>query len=123
MKSVRESFVLHFSEEAALLLEAAAESHKNGIHDEKGSDPFKWTIAMVIGNQCIEGEKQKYHGLEEFNDRKFKQWVKDYGELGSHDGDVDYLSAFCGIYDEYIKEDERNGNLEFPKPQGEPRND
>ena len=101
--SIRESYVEHFGESEAVLLEMAAEVHKNGVHDDKGSDAFKWVVAICIGYQCVEKEEyREWHKIGvEFE--VFRQWVKEFGELGSHDGDVDYISALIGIYDEYME--------------------
>ena len=107
MKSVRESYVRQFGEDAAQALESAARKHKNGIHDQTGSDPFKWAVAICIGYQCVEVEGyRKHHGITHPTWENFKNWVKWWGELDTHDGDVDFLSMFAGVYDEYMPEPE-----------------
>lgn len=101
MKSVRESFVAVFGEEEAQALEEAALEHANGTNDlSKGSDPFKWTILMVIGYQCAE----KYSEYHKINApwEQIKDWAKLEGNLESHDGDCDFLAMLAGIYDEYL---------------------
>ena len=63
--STRESFVERFGEEDAARMEAAAEGHKNGVHDSPGSDPFRWAIAVCIGYQCFEVDRyRKCHGFK-----------------------------------------------------------
>lgn len=70
----------------------------------RGSDPFKWAILICIGYQCAEIPRyREYHGVT-VPFEEFKQWVKDEGELGSHDGACDYLTLFCGGYNEYVPE-------------------
>ena len=62
--SVRESYVEHFGEEQAQALERAAEYHKNGIHNKKGSDPFKWAIVIALGYECVSREGFRgWHGI------------------------------------------------------------
>ena len=51
---IRDSFVAAFGEEQAVAIERAAEEHKNGVHDNRGSDSFKWAIAICIGYECME---------------------------------------------------------------------
>jgi hypothetical protein len=101
MKSIREKFEQDFSPEAAELIYKAALSHRNGIHDNQGSDPFKWAICICLGYDCT-STYQVEHGLAEFNDRKFRQWIKEHGHLEHHDGDVDYLALMSGVYNEYM---------------------
>lgn len=99
--SPRESFVELFGEQQASAIEAAAEGHKNGVHDKKGSDPFKWACLIAIGYQCVEKFGQS-HGITVPFD-EFKAWAIEHGEFASHDGDFDYISAFCGHYNEYMQ--------------------
>ena len=108
--SVRESFVTRFGEDEALRFESAANGHANGINSANtGSDNFKWVIAIVIGYQCAEVDGyRKHHGITSPWD-EVKAWIKSDASLGSHDGDVDYLSVMAGIYNEYT------GNLEASK--------
>lgn len=101
--SVRDNFVAQFSETEARAIEDAARSHGNGINDvDKGSDEFKWAICICIGYQCMElTQYRKHHGITAPFD-ELKQWIIDHGELDSHNGDVDYISAFIGKYNEYM---------------------
>ena len=100
--SVRESFVKHFGEEQAKLLECAANEHDSDVHSKRGSDPFKWAILICIGYQCISKIRyRKHHGIK-ITEKAFKKWCLQYGELASHDGDCDYLALFCGVYQKYI---------------------
>lgn len=100
--SVRESFVRQFGEEEAQALEVAAESHKNGIHNEHGSDKFKWVICICIGHQCFEKDRyREHHGIKAtFED--IKSWCIEEGELDTHDGAVDYIALLAGIYDGFM---------------------
>jgi len=101
--SVRNSFVETFSEDQAMRIEQAAYYHLNGINSaNKGSDPFKWACLIVIGYQCVE-KYPKDHSITVSQD-DFKKWCLEHGELGSHDGDCDYIALFCGMYSEYIKD-------------------
>src|SRR5882762_5114889 len=54
----REEFVTLFGENEAMAIEAAAEGHKNGIHDKPGSDAFLWALAICVGFECC--TKQRY---------------------------------------------------------------
>jgi hypothetical protein len=102
--SIREKYVAEFGEEQAKALEQAADTHKNGIHDNKGSDPFKWAILIAIGYECSTRDAFKeYHGIS-VPTEKWKQWVKEHAELSSHDGDCDYITLLCGLYNEYVPE-------------------
>jgi hypothetical protein len=101
---VRDAFAARFGEDQAAALEAAAEMHANEPNSgNRGSDPFKWVIAICIGYQCFEvGSYREHHGITaDFGE--VRQWVLEHGDLASHDGDVDYLSAFCGAYEGWVK--------------------
>lgn len=101
--SVRESYVQTFGEQEAAALEAAAEEHKNGVHDEYGTDPFRWAVVIAIGYQCAEvPQYRNHHGIKApWED--IRQWIIDHGDLANHDGDVDYLSLMAGKYTEYVE--------------------
>ena len=102
----RDSFVQHFGEEDARNIELAAAEHKNGIHDEKGSDPFRWAITICIGFQCAELDSyREYHGITA-PWMEIQQWIKDHGDLSIHDGDVDYIMLALGGYNEYVQTSE-----------------
>ncbi len=106
VKSIRDKFVKEFGEELAEKLEAAAECHRNGVNDgNKGSDPFKWVLLICIGYQCFEESRfRKFHGIpKKPSYAVLKRWIRDNAELGTHDGDYDYLSLFCGAYNYYVK--------------------
>ncbi len=104
--SVRVSFVERFGERQARAMETAAEMHTNGIHDKRGSDEFKWAVAICIGYECFTRDRfREYHGINIPVD-ELKQWIKSDGQLATHDGDFDYLSAMTGHYNEYIPEPE-----------------
>ncbi len=105
-ESVRDSFVETFGEETADKLYAAAVYHGNGINDHnKGSDSFKWALAITIGYECFtRPEFAAWHKINPEAGPAIKQWIKDEGHLESHDGDFDYLSLLDGHYTEYMKE-------------------
>lgn len=95
-------FAAEFGEDQAKAIFAAAESHTNGVHDKMGSDPFRWALTIAIGHQCAEvADYRRHHGITA-PWRKLKAWIKDYGNLANHDGDVDYLSLFAGVYNEFM---------------------
>ena len=99
--SVRKSYVKFFGEEQARILEQAAEGHDNEVHSRRGSDPFKWAVLICIGYQCVEKYAEEHKITVPF--KKFKWWCREHGELGTHDGDCDYLTMFVGGYNEYVK--------------------
>lgn len=101
-QSVRDSFVYRFGEEQAQRLEDAAQSHKNGVHDNPGSDPFKWAVVICIGAQCCEVERYRIAHEITVPFSEFEDWVKTECDIASHDGDVDYLALFAGTYNRYL---------------------
>jgi len=103
MRTIRNKFVKDFNEELAQGIEKAAHSHGNGVNNKRlGRDPFKWALLICIGYECLSMPSyKKYHGIK-CNWRKVKKWIKENGKLHTHDGDFDYLSAFCGGYNEYL---------------------
>ena len=107
MNSVRESFVEHFGEEEAARVEAASRSHRDAhcAHKE-GSDPFKYHICICIGFQCMDVHRGGHGFVASWEE--LKAWIKEHGELASHDGDVDYLALFCGAYNEFMPKKETN---------------
>lgn len=102
MKSIREKFVKEFGEEQATMVEKASDFHDKDIHNNKGSDPFKWSLLIAIGYECIDRYKD-YHKIT-IPTKKLKDWIKNNADLGSHDGDSDYLSLAAGSYKEYVKQ-------------------
>lgn len=100
MTDFRDDFVKYFGEENALAIEAAADEHKNGIHDREGSDRFRWAILICVGSECI-SRHHEYHSItcawEDVRD-----WLKTNKKyLMEHDGDVDFLALFAGVYNEF----------------------
>lgn len=106
--TIRDKFVEKFSEEEACKIEEAANSHFNGVNDQnKGTDPFKWVLLMGIGYQCMEVKSfREWHTIITPWD-ELKQWIKDEADLGTHDGDYDFLSLLAGVYDEYAGKEEQ----------------
>ena len=98
----KSSFVAQFGYEEAEKIMRAAEEHMNGVHDESGSDVFRWAICICIGYECMsKKEYRECHGIitpwEEL-----KIWIKTYANLENHDGQIDYLALFAGAYDEFV---------------------
>ena len=101
--NLRDSFVERFGEEQCAAVERAACEHANGINDvNKGSNHFRWCISIVLGYQCVSKDSfRTYHGITApWPD--MQRWIKDNAHLERHDGDVDYLALFAGVYDEYM---------------------
>lgn len=100
--SIRDSFVEAFGEDQAAAVEAAAEFHKNGVHDRPGSDYFRWAIVIAIGYECMSADDyREHHGISapwpDLHD-----WIRDHANLREHDGDSDYLALFAGAYNEFM---------------------
>lgn len=108
MNSIRDQFVRDFSEQTALAIEAAAEQHENGLHPDKGSDPFKWSLMLVISYQCIT-KYRAAHGIKP-SAKRLTAWIKDHADMSSYDGDVDMLALLAGAYDPYVKVNQENNN-------------
>lgn len=108
----RDSFVSRFGEDQAARIEACAEEHSNGINSEnKGADPFKWACLIAIGYSCVSDARfAEYHGITVPND-EFRAWCLSDGDLGSHDGDCDYVALLAGAYDSYIKKERTRTKL------------
>jgi hypothetical protein len=104
--SIRESFVERFGADQAVAVFRAAEEHGNGINNGNlGTDPFKWAITICLGYECMSKEGyREHHGITASWD-EIDQWIKDEADLASHDGDMDYLALFAGVYKDYIAED------------------
>ena len=103
--SIRPLFVKEFGEDQAFAIEKAAEEHDNEVHPKRGKDPFKWALLICIGYECLEKEKYREHHGINVPFTELKEWIKEVADLRSHEGDVDYLSLFCGKYSEFIRED------------------
>jgi hypothetical protein len=101
--SVRAKFVELFGEDQCAAVEMAARGHANEVNSgNKGSDPFKWALTIVLGYQCCEVDRYREdHGIT-LNWDAFRATIKEHGELNSHDGDVDYLALMAGVYEPYI---------------------
>lgn len=101
--SVRSKFVELFGEDNCAAIERAARGHANGINNKKiGSDPFKWALCICIGYECMSKESyRKEHGITADWDA-LRAAIKTHGELNTHDGDVDYLAMFAGVYNEFM---------------------
>lgn len=106
MSAVREAFVADFGETEAAAVEAAAESHKNGVHDKPGSDYFRWALAIAIGYECMSKDSYREHHGISVEWSVLRPWIRDHGDLANHDGDSDYLSVFTGTYNYFVGIDE-----------------
>jgi hypothetical protein len=101
MTTFRDDFISHFGEENALAIEAAADSHKNGVHDKEGSDRLRWALLICIGYDCIEKYSADHQITCSWED--VRDWMKMHKEyIGKHDGDSDYLAMLCGRYNEFV---------------------
>lgn len=98
----RESFEQTFGPEQTRQIEFAAESHMNGAHSNKGSDPFKWALCIVIGYKCVEKSDYAAGHAITIQPDDFKQFCREHAELSTHDGDVDYLALFTGAYEGFL---------------------
>lgn len=94
--SVRGHFAATFGEDNAEAIMSAAIQHQNGVHDNRGSDPFKWALLIAIGHGCLTRFAGD-HGITATED-DMKAWALEHGDLGDHDGDCDYLALMCGAY-------------------------
>lgn len=98
------AFAHRFGQDQADAIMAAAESHKNGVHDNPGSDPFKWALLIAIGHECFTHEHYRpYHGITADPD-EIREWVRAEADLGTHDGDCDYLALLAGAYEPFLPE-------------------
>ena len=104
--NTREKFVKAFNEQTAQKIEACASEHGNGVNNKnKGSDPFKNALLIVIGYECVSREKFfKYHKFDKkvISPFRFERWCKNEAELDKHDGDCDYLTLAGGGYRKFM---------------------
>ena len=101
------AFAERFGEEEADRILMAAEQHANGINDRnRGSDFFKWALLITIGYECWSSpDSYDYHAFTSAPE-DIKAWIKEHGEIDTHDGDFDYLALFVGKYNEYVSADD-----------------
>jgi hypothetical protein len=100
-RSVREAFVQRFGEANAAAIETAAEMHDNEVHNDRGSDPFKWALCIAIGYECV-GRYRDDHGIT-VDPNELKPWVYEHADLANHDGDFDFLAAAVGEYEGWFQ--------------------
>lgn len=98
------AFMARFGTDNTDAVMSAAIEHNNGIHNNPGSDIFRWAIAICIGYDCFGSYAARYHGITVAQD-EVKRFCLELGGLGTHDGDVDYLGLMSGSYNEWILED------------------
>lgn len=106
--SIREDFVKEFGEQTASAIETAAEKHENGLHPNKGNDPFKWALMLAISYQCFEVTSYKKEHKIKPSYARISKWIKDYGNLKDYDGDVDFLALVSGAYNKYVPKDNKS---------------
>lgn len=101
--TIRDKFAERFGEDQTRAIESACDSHEDAhLEHDRGSDPFKYVLLIVISFQCVEKESYRdYHGIT-IPFRDFKKWVKENGELDSYVGGIDWLALVTGAYDEYM---------------------
>lgn len=100
MKTIRTKFEKDFSKEQAERFYDAAVRHENGMYPNRGKDPFKWVLMLVISYQCAE-KFRKDHGIT-IPWRKTDKWIKENAHLESYDGDIDRLALVAGAYNKYM---------------------
>lgn len=110
MKTIKTRFIKDFGEELAGKVEECAVGHSNEVNSRnKGEDPFKWALLICIGYECLSKTNyREYHHIPLKPSWKvIKSWIKKYGELGTHTGDLDYLALFGGAYNEFVKKEKK----------------
>ena len=105
--SEREDFESTFGAGTAAKIIDSAHEHDNGVHDNPGSDEFRWACLIAIGFQCVEIDSYRaHHGITSPTWEQFQKWLKDRRQwLAEHDGEFDYLAFFGGVYNEYMPEE------------------
>ena len=94
-------FAERFGAENVAAIIAAAHSHDNGLHDNPGSDEFRWALLIGLGFECM-SKFQYSHGITA-PWRQVDDWMRARPEwFSEHDGDTDTVSLFCGVYNEYV---------------------
>lgn len=102
MSDVRAKFVELFGERDVAAIESAAAGHANGVHDNRGSDPFQWALCICIGYECMSRESFRQEHRIEASWESLRAAIKEHDKLNEHDGDVDYLALFAGAYHEFM---------------------
>lgn len=99
----RESFVQFFGKEEAQRIECAAIEHANPVNSKnKGSDTFRWAICICLGYECMSNDTyRECHGIVTPWEH-LETWIADHGDLVKHDGDVDYVGLFAGVYEPFM---------------------
>lgn len=100
-----DSFLERFDADTASAITDAAIEHSNDVHDQRGSDPFRWALLICLGYECMEKERMRqYHKITPaWSD--LHDWMTEEPQrqaFAEHDGDVDYLALFVGVYTPYV---------------------
>lgn len=100
---IEKKFIKDWGKELADKVKEAAESHRNEVNGKNIGEYFKWALLICIGYQCLEiPEYREYHNIPNLNWNKMKKWIRDNAELGTYQGDCDYLSIFSGKYNYFM---------------------
>ncbi len=100
---IKERFIKQFGDEEAGRIIDAALAHGNGVNDtDYGSSKFRWANIICLGFECMEKYKD-YHEIKA-PWKELKQWIKDYADLAHHEGDIDCIAAYLGVYNEFINQ-------------------
>jgi len=95
-----ENFAAHFGMEQAEAVLAAGFMHNNDVHNDPGSDIFRWAVLLCIGYECFTRFRDD-HGIT-VPEEDLRKWVLEEAELLIHDGDCDYLGLIAGAYDTWL---------------------
>lgn len=105
MSKFEEDFINRFGTDNRDAILAAANEHKNGVHDRPGSDEFRWAILICLGYDCMSENYEYHHITAPFSEiDAFLKENTDY--ISKHDGDVDFMALFCGVYNVYVGKEE-----------------
>lgn len=114
MSETRAAFTARFGEDNAAAIERAAEAHKNGIHDNPGSDAFRWALIIAIGHACLTDYREA-HGITADPDA-VRAWVREHVDFTAHDGDWVYFALADGAYAGWVPAEDANVMSEVSWP-------
>jgi hypothetical protein len=109
MSEKRAAFAEKFGEDNTARIEAAAADHRDpcAMGDErgKGSDDFRWALLVALSYDCMTKFAESHGFTPEW--AAVDAWMKEPAQrewFAAHDGDVDFLGVFLGIYTPYMPE-------------------